>query len=74
MLKKSGDLDDDDDEEYKGISDLEYLLEEIHENDEDYYKPILVNSSFNENYKKYESRGDKDKTSENNILTLLCPI
>ena len=74
MLKKSGDLDDDDDEEYKGISDLEYLVEEIHENDEDYYKPILVNSSFNENYKKYESRGDKDKTSENNILTLLCPI
>ena len=27
----------------------------------DYYKPILVKSSFNENYKYYESRGDKDK-------------
>ena len=28
---------------------------------EDYYKPILVKSSFNESYKCYESRGDKDK-------------
>ena len=30
-------------------------------NDNDYYKPILVKSSFEENYKYYESRGDKDK-------------
>ena len=59
MLKKSGYLDDDD-EEYKGIRDLEHLLEEI--NDEDYYKPILVKSSFDEGYKEYESRGDKNKT------------
>ena len=29
--------------------------------DDDYYKPILVESSFKENYKYYESRGDKDK-------------
>ena len=53
--KKSGYLDDDDDddhEEYKGLGDLEYLLEEINENDKDYYKPILVKSSFNENYIK----------------------
>ena len=61
MLKKSGYLDDDD-EEYKGIRDLEYLLEEINENDEDCYKPKLVKSSFDEGYKKYESIGDKDKT------------
>ena len=27
----------------------------------DYYKPILVESSFKNNYKYYESRGDKDK-------------
>ena len=39
MLKKSGYLD-----EYKGIRDLEHLFEEINENDEDYYKPILVGS------------------------------
>ena len=30
-------------------------------NDNDYYKPILVKSSFNESYKYYKSRGDKDK-------------
>ena len=36
------------------------MFEEI--NDYDYYKPILVKSSFNEGYKEYESRGDKDKT------------
>ena len=29
--------------------------------DDDYYKPILVKSSFDENYKYYKSRGDKDK-------------
>ena len=27
----------------------------------DYYKPILVESSFENNYKYYESKGDKDK-------------
>ena len=57
--KKSGYLDDDD-KEYKGIRDVKYLFEEINENDEDYYKPILVKSSFDEGYKIYESRGDKN--------------
>ena len=32
---------------------------------EDYYKPIKLNTAFNNNYIKYESKGDKDK-----ILTL----
>ena len=32
---------------------------------EDYYKPIIVNSAFNNNYIQYESKGDKDK-----ILTI----
>ena len=49
-------------EEYKGMRDLEYLFEEINENDEDYYKPILVNSSFEKGFKVYEGRGDKNKT------------
>ena len=31
------------------------------DNNEDYYEPILVKSSFNENYKYYKSGGDKDK-------------
>ena len=29
--------------------------------EEDYYKPILVKSSFKGNYKYYESRRDKEK-------------
>ena len=61
MLKKSKYLDDDD-EEYKGIMDLEHLFEEINENDDDDYRPILVKSSFNDSYNEYESRGDKEKT------------
>ena len=48
---------DDDDKEYKGIRDLEYLLEEINENDEDYYKPERVNNGFKSKYREYESRG-----------------
>ena len=28
---------------------------------EDYYKPIITNSAFNNNYIKYESKGDKVK-------------
>ena len=31
------------------------------DDDDYYYKPILAKSSFNENYRYYESRGDKDK-------------
>ena len=57
--KKSKYLDDDD-VEYKGITDLELLFEEIDEND--YYKPILVKSFHNDGYKEYESRGDKNKS------------
>ena len=56
--KKSNCLDYDDDE-YKEIKDLEHLFDEIND---DYCKSILVKSSFNESYKEYESRGDKDKT------------
>ena len=58
--KKSMYLDDDDDDaEYKGITDLELLFDEIDEND--YYKPILVESFYEDGYKEYESRGDMNK-------------
>ena len=46
--------------DYHGIVDIKHLLGNIHDND-DNYKPIFVSSSFNEDYKNYESRGDKDK-------------
>ena len=52
---------DRDDLDYHGIRDIENLFDA--DNNEDYYKPILVKSSFNESYKYYESGGDKDKTN-----------
>ena len=48
-----------DDLDYHGIRDVENLLDV--DNNDDYYKAILVQSSFNESYKYFESRGDKDK-------------
>ena len=39
--------------------ETENLFDEVSE--KDYYKPILVKSSFKGNYKYYESRGDKEK-------------
>ena len=50
---------DRDDLDYYGIRDIENLFDD--DDDNDYYKPILVESSFKNNYKYYESRGDKDK-------------
>ena len=48
-----------DDLDYYGIRDIPILFGEA--NEEDYYKPILVKSSFKKNHKFYESRGDKEK-------------
>ena len=50
---------DRDDLNYYGIRDIENLFDKVSE--EDYYKPIIVKSSFKGNYKYYESRGDKEK-------------
>ena len=41
-----------------GIRDTENLFDEASE--EDYYKPILIKSSFKGNYNYYKSRGDKE--------------
>ena len=46
-----------DDYEYKGIKNIEDLFKLS--TDEDYYKPILVKSGYNENYAQYESKGDR---------------
>ena len=45
--------------DYYGIRDIENLFDEVSK--EDYYKPILVKSSFKSNCKYYESRGDKEE-------------
>ena len=50
---------DHDDLDYYGITDLEHLLDEVSE--EDYYKSILVKSSFKGNYNYYKSRRNKEK-------------
>ena len=49
--------------EYRGIKDISDLFDLSVS--EDYYKPIIVKSVFNNNYMQYESKGDKDK-----ILTI----
>ena len=61
-----------DDLDYHGIRDIENLFDNV--NDNDYYKPILVKSSFKSNYKYYESRGDKNKQlSVNKYLYRIMP-
>ena len=70
-------LYDRDDFDYYGIRDIENLFDEVSE--EDYYKPILVKSSFKGNYKYYESRGDKEKRLSvkqylNKVTPQLCDL
>ena len=48
-----------DDLDYFGIRESEKLFGDI--DNDDYYKPVLVKSSFKNNYQYYEIRGDKDK-------------
>ena len=50
---------DRDDPDYYGIRDIEVLLGEADE--KDYYKPILVKSSFKGNYRIYVRRRDRNK-------------
>ena len=52
-----------DDVEYKEIKDINGLFDLSIS--EDYYKPIIVKGTFNNNYIQHESKGDKDK-----ILTI----
>ena len=53
-----------DDEEYRGMRDLKYLLEEVNEDDDYYYKSERVSNAFKNNtgdynYIVYENRGSK---------------
>ena len=49
---------DHDELDYVGIRKLENLFGDF--DNDNYYKPVLVKSSFKNNYKQYESRGDKE--------------
>ena len=62
---------DRDDLDYHGLRDIENVFDNI---DDDYYKPILVKSSFNGNDKYYENRSDKDKKlSREQYLKMITP-
>ena len=50
---------DHDELDYVGIRELENLFGDI--DDDDYYETVFVRSSFKNNYKYYESRGDKEQ-------------
>ena len=50
-----------DDLDYYGIRNIENLFDDNTDNDDNYYKPIFVKTSFKNNHKYYESKGDKDK-------------
>ena len=62
ILKLDGYHQDYDDSEYRRIKDLRDLFKlSIHE---DYYKPKLAKSGYNNNYTQCESKGDKILTLE----------
>ena len=64
---------DHDDLDYFGIRELENLFGDT-DNDDNYYKPVLVKTSFKDGYKYYESRGDKDKKlSVKQYLYMIMP-
>ena len=46
-----------DDNEFRGIKDIKDLFKLSI--DEDYYKPVLLKSGYNNNYVQYESKGDR---------------
>ena len=58
--KEENQYHDRDDLEYYGIRDIENLFGNV-DDDDNYYKPIWVKTSFKNNYKYYKSKGDKDK-------------
>ena len=64
---------DHDDLDYFGLRELENLFGEI--NNDNSFKQVLVRSSFKNNYKLYESRGDKEqkKLSIKEYLYMIIP-
>lgn len=47
---------------YPSQSQNKQRLQEYIESEKDYYKPVSVRNFWNNNFIKYESSGDKDKT------------
>ena len=58
--------------DYFGIMEIENLFRDTDK--DNYYKPVLIKSSFKNNYRYYESRGDKDKKlSVKQYLYMIIP-
>ena len=71
-LSKTKRYYDYDDAEYRGIKDTIYLFDLSI--DGSYYKAIITNGAFNNNYIQYESEGNKDKISTvNEYLDIISP-
>ena len=71
-LSKTKKYYDYDDIEYNGIRDVKDLFDLSI--DEDYYKPIIAKSAFNNNYIQYQSKGDKGKNlSIKKYLNMIRP-
>ena len=71
-LSKTKKYYDYDDIEYNGIRDVKDLFHLSI--DEDYYKPIIAKSAFNNNYIQYQSKGDKGKNlSIKKYLNMIRP-
>ena len=69
---KKEEIYDHDDLNYFGIKELENLFGDT--DNDDYYKPVLIKSSFKNTYKYYENRGDKDKKlSVKQYLYMIMP-
>ena len=63
---------DRDDLDYYGIRDIQNLFDDNTDTDDNYYKPVLVKTSFKGVYEYYESRDDKDKKLS--VKQYLCKI
>ena len=58
------------DNNYANIEDIEYMFGDL----DDYYKPILVQGLFNNNYQRYYCRGDPTRQlSINTYLDKIIP-
>ena len=62
IKKTNTNVRDHDDEDCFGIKELENLFGNV--DNDDYYKPVLVRSSFKKNYEYYENRGGKEKKKD----------
>ena len=57
VFKKKNMINEYRDDNYANIQDIEYMFNDL----DDYYKPILAQGLFNDNYQRYYCRGDQTR-------------